>query len=35
MISPVTIGGFVEKDRALLFMPRISVKDKSVFDDPH
>ena len=28
MISPVLIGGFVEKDRALLYMPRIGKKVK-------
>jgi len=38
----ILIGGFVEKDRALLYMSRIGKKfarsdlrTKSVFDDPH
>jgi len=37
---PFLIGGFVEKDRALLYMPRFGKKvkewflSKSVFDDP-
>jgi len=42
MISPILIGGFVEKDRALLYMSRIGKKfarsdlrTESVFDDPH
>ena len=28
LISPVSIGGFVEKDRALLYMPHIGLKVK-------
>ena len=41
MISPVLIGGFVEKDRALLYMPilvkrsRSGFRAKSVFDELH
>ena len=42
VISSILIGGFVEKDRALLYMSRIGKKfarsdlrTKSVFDDPH
>ena len=31
MISPVLIGGFVEIDRALLYMPRIGLKVKQRF----
>ena len=30
MISPVLIGGFVEKDRALLYIPRIGKEGQGV-----
>ena len=32
MISPVLIGGFVEKDKALLYMPCIGKKDKEYLE---